>query len=220
MISLSLAGRAAGFITPSIRAATATSNTPTAARPLSLVAARALPANYGFSSRYSLIERRACRGGTAILPRAVVPGYASYRGVHAGPLRMCTAQATAATDNGSSAVEVSAEAAALEAQIKSKGETIRDLKAEGTAKDALKPHIEVDVTTLRLCVFWYNIRNHPIQTDHLSVMLELCRVCLHELHVQRLHGTKLCLWLLSLVHDCTVPYRIDSATVQLGCCRV
>lgn len=41
------------------------------------------------------------------------------------------------------AVEVSAEGLELEASIKTKGDTIRELKAGGASKDDLKPHIEV-----------------------------------------------------------------------------
>lgn len=42
-----------------------------------------------------------------------------------------------------STVEVSAGDLALEAQIKAKGNAIRELKAGGATKDELKPHIEV-----------------------------------------------------------------------------
>lgn len=53
---------------------------------------------------------------------------------------------------GASAVEVSAEGLELEASIKSKGDTIRELKAGGASKDDLKPHIEVRVFIARLLV--------------------------------------------------------------------
>lgn len=51
-----------------------------------------------------------------------------------------------AVDGSSSAAstELSAEGVALTAQIKAKGDAIRDLKTGGASKDDLRPHIEVN----------------------------------------------------------------------------
>lgn len=49
----------------------------------------------------------------------------------------------AALCSAKSTYEMSAGDLALEAQIKTKGDAIRDLKAGGASKDDLKPHIEV-----------------------------------------------------------------------------
>lgn len=70
-------------------------------------------------------------------------GYAAYSPYNqfAGAVAMCSSAAQAAAVGGG--IEVSADVAALDGQIKVKGETIRELKAGGAAKDALKPHIEV-----------------------------------------------------------------------------
>lgn len=58
-----------------------------------------------------------------------------------GGMMMCSAGAPATAADA--AFEVSAEGLEIGASIKSKGDTIRDLKAGGASKDDLKPHIEV-----------------------------------------------------------------------------
>lgn len=61
-----------------------------------------------------------------------------------GARMMCSAGSSVAeSSGGGSAVEASAGDLALVAQIKAKGDAIRDLKAGGASKDDLKPHIEV-----------------------------------------------------------------------------
>lgn len=136
-MALALAGRAVGFVPSGTRAAYVRP------RALPKEAARTSSVYYGNSFPRSIDSYRRFCGATSIWMTHVT--FASRRGregcrrVHGAPL-MCSAQASTA---GSGAIEVSAEAAALEAQIKEKGDAIRELKAAGTAKDSLKPYIEV-----------------------------------------------------------------------------
>lgn len=69
--------------------------------------------------------------------------YAHYKR-SGGPVAMCssTPQAAAKVTVGGE-IDVSADVAMLDSQIKAKGEAIRELKAGGAAKDSLKLHIEV-----------------------------------------------------------------------------
>lgn len=139
-MALALAGRSVGFVPAGTRTASVRT------RPMSKVAMRTPLFGHSrassVSSTYRLNQRTWHTLDMQILAGRVAanPCCVTSRGVYAGPVAMCSAQATA-TDGSS--VEVTAEAAALEAQIKLKGDFIRDLKASGTEKGNLKPHIEV-----------------------------------------------------------------------------
>lgn len=75
-------------------------------------------------------------------------------------MTMCSAASAGGGGAAATAVEVSAEGLELDASIKTKGDTIRELKADGASKDDLKPHIEVRVFMAQLlvdvevCAFW------------------------------------------------------------------
>lgn len=64
---------------------------------------------------------------------------------------MCSAASAGGGAAAATAVEVSAEGLELDASIKTKGDTIRELKAGGASKDDLKPHIEVRVHGTTAC---------------------------------------------------------------------
>lgn len=72
-------------------------------------------------------------------------GRAHGRWTATGARLMCASSASVAENSGtsSSAVDLSAGDLALGAQIKAKGDAIRELKAGGASKDDLMPHIEV-----------------------------------------------------------------------------
>lgn len=77
---------------------------------------------------------------------------------------MSSSGSSAALCSTKSSYEMSAGDLALEAQIKTKGDAIRDLKAGGASKDDLKPHIEVCIEYCRhlllaarcLLVYWHD----------------------------------------------------------------
>ena len=133
-MTLALACRGAALITNSasavVRARVAKAATPNpAVRLLSRRTALGVARRVGGSSPV-----HCANGGFHMMRRAV-----------GGRVTMCSAA-------GASAVEVSAEGLELEASIKTKGDTIRELKAGGASKDDLKPHIEVRVFIARLLV--------------------------------------------------------------------
>lgn len=133
-MTLALACRGAALITNSasavVRARVANAATPNpAVRLLSRRTALGVARRVGGSSPV-----HCANGGFHMMRRAV-----------GGRVTMCSAA-------GASAVEVSAEGLELEASIKTKGDTIRELKAGGASKDDLKPHIEVRVFIALLLV--------------------------------------------------------------------
>lgn len=104
--------------------------------------------------------RRAYRGGmgngdaigplsslaVAVHRHKVGAGRCARQARQKGTVVFMSSQGSAAVAVGSG-VELSAEAVALDSQIKAKGEVIRELKTGGAAKDDLKPHIEVSEST-------------------------------------------------------------------------
>lgn len=137
-MALALAGRAAGFVPSGVRAASVRS------RPLPKVVARASPLISCRSTTicdgsYRRFDRNQDVQASAAMLTGAVRSHSGSPYAHGGPL-MCSVQATS---SGGGTVEVPAEASTIESQIKAKGDVIRELKAAGTPKDDLKPHIEV-----------------------------------------------------------------------------
>lgn len=126
-MTLALACRGAALVTNSasalVKARLANVATP---------AVRALPRRTAWG-----VARRV--GGPSLVQCANGSPHTIRRG-GGGSVTMCSG---AAAGLAGADVEVSAEGLALEASIKTKGDTIRELKAGGASKDDLKQHIEV-----------------------------------------------------------------------------
>lgn len=129
-MTLVLACRGAAFVANSAPAALG--------RARVAVANAATPAARMLSRRTALGVGVARRIGGSSLVHCANGGSHTVR--RSGMVTMCS--------GGGAAVEVSAEGLELEASIKAKGDTIRELKAGGASKDDLKPHIEVRVPQL------------------------------------------------------------------------
>eukprot|EP00903_Cladosiphon_okamuranus_P012906 g12050.t1 len=132
-MTLALACRGAALVTSSASAAAVVrgrASTGTAATP----AVRAL------SRRTALGVAVARRIGGYSLVYCADGGPHAIRRAGRGRMAMCSSAGAGAAAGG--AVEVSAEGLELDSSIKTKGDTIRELKAGGASKDDLKPHIE------------------------------------------------------------------------------
>lgn len=103
------------------------------------VANAATPAVRALSRRTVLGVAVARRIGGSSLVHCASGGSQMLRRAGGGRVSMCSSAGASA----GGAVEVSAEGLELEGSIKTKGDTIRELKAGGASKDDLKPHIEV-----------------------------------------------------------------------------
>lgn len=147
-MALALVGRVAGFVPHAVRPTAATSAAASIRSSRSLTKA-STPRRA--SSTWLARSRR-----TNVAPSSYVAvlsgsGMAkARRSSGVGARMMCAAS--------SNTVEVSAGDLALEAQIKAKGDTIRELKGGGATKEDLKPHIEVSFVSpfivLLCCCCW------------------------------------------------------------------
>ena len=143
-MALALAGRAAGLV-PALHP---TASVRSSSR--QLLKATAATTTTPLPVRASATRRRywgvAVKGARAALSTGV--GVCGDGGrvmwpASSGARIMSSFGSSGALFSTQSSYEMTAGDLALEAQIKSKGDAIRDLKAGGASKDELKPHIEV-----------------------------------------------------------------------------
>lgn len=98
-----------------------------------------------------MIQGRGGRGWNA--------AYTRHKGGGATVATMCSSAGAVGGE-----LEVPADVAIFDAQIKAKGEVIRELKSGGIAKDALKPHIEVIGGQYGTVPYLHLEEMHPQQT--------------------------------------------------------
>ncbi|CAM9859881.1 unnamed protein product, partial [Laminaria digitata] len=142
-MALALAGRAAGLIPAFHPTTTTTAAMRSSSRQLmkATAATTTVPSRASPRRRYLGAATKDARA--SLLSRSGSGGSAGVRWPASGGARIMSASGSStAMCSTQSSYEMTAGDLALEAQIKTKGDAIRDLKAGGASKDDLKPHIE------------------------------------------------------------------------------